>query len=545
MTETAVQPAPDRSTVGGNAWAPLKHPLFRAMWIAMTISNVGTWMQDLGASWLMTSLTTSSLMVALVQTAVTLPLFLLAYPAGVLADIIDRRIWLLVMHVWLLMSATTLALLTFGGAANAWLLLAFTFALGVGNALMRPAWAASVPDFVPKEEIRNAVTLNSMSTNVCRAVGPAIAGVVISMAGVAVVFAFNAASFTVLLITLWRLRWNSRAQSGSLPVERFLEGVTAGLRYARHTPALYSVLARSLGFFLFASAAWALLPVIAIRVLGASADTYGLMMAALGIGAILGAVLLPMMHRHLSREAIVLTASTLYGLSMLIIASSRNQVMLSIALIVSGFGYISVFASLVVAAQLAVPRWVRARGQALGMIAIGGATAAGSALWGYLADQVSVAFALAAAGGGLFVALILTRYFPIGDDEHLDLTPSMHWPTPVMAEDIEPDRGPVMITVEYHVTADQVDRFMSLMQQMRRIRRRDAAFFWEVFNDVSQPNRYVEVYMVESWIEHMRQHERVTVSDRVIQDQLYEFLDGRSRPQATHYVAGQPANYGD
>ncbi len=366
MNETATPSTSARSAPGGSAWAPLAHPLFRAMWIAMTISNIGTWMQDLGASWLMTSLSTSSLMVALVQTAVTLPLFLLAYPAGVLADIIDRRIWLLIMHAWLLLCATTLAALTLSGVTGAWLLLALTFALGVGNALMRPAWAASVPDFVPKEELRNAVTLNSMSTNVSRAIGPAIAGVAISVAGVGVVFAFNALSFTLLAFTLWRCRWNSRAQSGSLPVERFFEGVTAGLRYARHTPALYAVLARSVGFFLFASATWALLPVIAIRVLGASANMYGLMMAGLGLGAILGAVLLPVMHRHLSRDSIVVVASSLYGLAMLIIAFSRNPLLLGLALIVSGYGYICVFASLVVAAQLAVPRWVRARGQAAG-----------------------------------------------------------------------------------------------------------------------------------------------------------------------------------
>lgn len=517
-------------------WSPLRHRVFRTMWIAMTVSNFGTWMHDLSAGWLMTALSDSYLMVALVQTATSLPFFFLAFPAGTLADIVDRRRLLLVTNAWMLGAAAVLGAVTLAGHTTPWSLLGLTFAIGVGNAMMRPAWAASIPEFVPREELRNAVTLNSTSMNATRAAGPALGGLLVAAIGPGAVFLLNAATFGVLIGAIARWR-PPRDKASSLPVERFLQAMRAGLRYARHTPALNAVLVRGFGFFVFASASWALLPVVAVRLLGGGPQTYGLLVAYIGVGAVLGAMLLPRLHQRLSRDATLQLATVVFALTLAALAVLRDPYLLAPALVLGGMGWIAVFSSLVVAAQLAVPNWVRARGLSLVMLMFGGSSALGSAIWGRVADQAGIPAALLAAAAGLVLSTVLRRHFRIPDDDQLDLTPSMQWPVPAVTGNIEPDRGPVLVSVEYRVAPGRQADFNALLPEARRIRKRDGAFFWEVFSDVSDPERFVEVFMTDSWLEHLRQHERATVSDRALLDRLRAFSPGEGRPAVKHYVA--------
>ncbi|MCC7410601.1 MAG: MFS transporter [Gammaproteobacteria bacterium] len=517
-------------------WGPLRRPLFRSMLIAVTVSNIGTWMHDLAAGWLMTTLADSHLMVALVQTATALPFFLIAFPAGTFADIVDRRQVLLFTNVWMLACAAALGLVTLGGHTTPWMLLGLTFTLGVGNAVMRPAWGACIPEFVPREDLRNAVTLNSTSMNASRAVGPVLAGLLVAASGPGTVFLLNAATYLVFIGALWRWRPAREARS-TLPVERFVEAMRAGLRYARHTPALVTVLVRGFLFFGFASASWALLPVIALRLLAGGPQTYGLLVGSIGVGAVTGAMLLPRLHQQLSRDALLTLATVTFAATLAALALVRDLYVLSAAMALSGVAWILTFSSLVVAAQLSVPNWVRARGLSLVMLMFGGSSALGSAIWGRLSDRYDIATALGVAAAGLLATLAVARRFRVPDDDFLDLTPSITFPAPAVSGPIEPDRGPVLVTIEYRVPAQRRAEFDALLAESRRIRRRDGAFFWEMFADVEAPEHYVEVFMADSWLEHLRQHERATVSDRAYLDRLREFHAREGPPAVRHLVA--------
>ena len=283
-------PAP-AALPAASPWSPLKHRLFRFVWLATVVSNIGTWMQDVGVGWLMTTLAPAPIMVALVQTATTLPVVLLVLPAGALADIVDRRRYLIAVQVWMLVVSATLGALTFAGITGPWLLLAFTFALGLGTALMMPAWAAITPELVPKADLQAAIALNSVGVNLSRAVGPAIAGVIVSAVGSWAVFMLNALSYVgVLAVLVW---WKPEERVQKLPVEHFAGAFRAGLRYAWHAPALKAVLVRSAAFFIFAAATWALFPLIVRQELGRGAEIYGALLACIGVGAVSGALFLP------------------------------------------------------------------------------------------------------------------------------------------------------------------------------------------------------------------------------------------------------------
>ncbi len=517
-------------------WSPLRHAEFRALWIAVTISNTGTWMHDMGVGWLMTSMTDSSLMNALVQTATTLPFFLLALPAGTLADIVDRRSYLLGTICWMLFSAALLGLLTMLEVTTPWTLLALTFSLGVGNAMMRPALSASVPGLVPRAELRQAITLNSMSLNVSRSAGPIIAGVVILWAGPAWVFLLNALSFFAILYAIygWKVKEDDDAP---LPVERFLEGMRAGLRYARHAPMLQAVLVKGIVFFFFGSAIWALLPVVAVQQLDGGPTLYGWLIAAIGIGAVISSQLMGWFNQHYSRNSIVTVGGMLYAATLYGFGNFEQVHMVILVLMVCGCAWLALFSSIIVAGQLAVPDWVRARGLALVMLTMMGSMALGSAIWGYTADHLGIPLSCSISAAGLVVTLLLVKNIRIGEDDHIDLTPSMHWPTPEFADEIRPDSGPVMITIEYVVAEDNQAEFLRLSKKLKQLRKRDGAFFWQLYNKAGKANCFVEVFMVNSWLEHLRQHARVTVLDKQLQDKIRSLLMEETRPKRTHYIA--------
>ena len=522
-------------TKEASAWSPLKIPLFRALWLATIASNIGTWMHDIGAGWLMTSLSPTPVMVALVQTATTLPILFLALPAGALADIVDRRRYLLVIQVWLAGVAALLALLTFAGMTTAWLLVALTFAMGIGAAMMMPAWAAVTPELVPRAELQGAIALNSMGMNVARAIGPAIAGVVVSAAGTGAVFALNAVSFLGVMAVLFM--WKREAAATTLPAERFFSALRTGFRFARHHGPLQSAVIRGIEFFLFASAPWALLPLIAKDLIGGGPQTFGILVAAIGAGAVLGALMLPRLRKKVSKDMLVAGATVLYAVAMLALAYLTNLPSLVVAMALSGMAWIAVLSSLQVAAQLALPNWVRSRGLAVFMAAFMGSMALGSLMWGNVAQQTSIATALVVAATGAVLAIGLTCRWKIGTIEDIDQTPSMHWPCPVTHEGVTPDRGPVMVTIGYRVQDAQRDAFLSVVRDLSKRRKRDGAFAWGVLEDTAAPNRFVEYFMVESWLEHLRQHERVTNADRVLQESVRGMLVADSEPEIMHYVA--------
>jgi MFS family permease len=507
------------------------------LWIASVVSNIGSWMHEVGAGWLMTSLAPSPLMVALVQAATTAPVFLLALPAGALADIVDRRRYLITSQVWMMISAATLGALTLAGVTTAPILLILTFALGIGTAMMMPAWGAITPELVQRAELQAAIGLNTMGMNVARSVGPALAGLIVAAAGSGMVFILNALSFLAVIAAL--KRWQRAPTESELPAERLVGAVRAGLRYARHSPGLRAVLARGVAFFVFASASWALLPLIVRQELHSGPGTYGLFLACMGLGAIAGALLLPRVHARLSRDRMVAGATALYAIAMLALAHSGNVYAAGAAMLVTGLAWISVVSSLMTAAQTALPAWVRARGLALFWVVFMGGMAAGSALWGQVATWLGIPYALTLAAVGALGGIAATWRFRIGQHDVHDLSPSMTWPTPMGADELEIDRGPVMVTVEYRIDPARSDEFARVMHQMRRIRRRDGAFMWELFDDIEDPGRRVECFMVESWIEHLRQHERVTVADRDVIDRTRAFHLGSELPRVTHLVAGR------
>ena len=527
----------DATRAAAGPWAPLRSTLFRNLWIATIVSNLGTWMQDVGAGWLMTSLSSSPSLVALVEAADSLPVMLLALPAGAIADIVDRRRLLLFVNVYLLAVAAALAVLTFAGLTTVWVLLGFVFVLGVGTAVVMPAWAAIVPELVPARELASAVAVNSVGINVSRAVGPAIAGVLVAAVGPWLVFALNALSYIGILAVL--LRWRREHRKSALPAERFASAVRVGVRFVLHARELKAVLVRSLAFFAFASATWSLFPLIVRRELDRGPEIYGLLLTCIGVGAVGGAMFLPRVRARLSRDALVAGASVLYAVAALALAYVRHVPLLCVAMLATGVAWIAILSALQVAAQTSLPPWVRARGLAAFVVVFMGGMALGSVMWGLVATRVGIAGALTAAATGMVVAVALTWRVTLGAHEIRDFSPSMDWPAPVVAETPEPDSGPVLVTVEYRIKPGSRDAFVTAMQDVGEMRRRNGAYFWDLFHDSAQPDRFIECFMDESWIEHLRTHERVNMADREIQQRAKAHLATDETTHTSHWVASR------
>jgi MFS family permease len=519
-------------------WRPLRHPVFRALWLATIASNLGTWLQNVGASWMMTTLTTSTTMVALVQAATSLPMFLLSLPAGALADVLDRRRILLVTQAWMAVSAALLGGLTLAGWMTPGLLLLFTFLLGLGAALNQPAWQAITPELVPREDLPGAISLGSVGFNIARAAGPAIGGLIVAAAGAGANFLLNAASFLGVMVVLYR--WRRPAESVSaLPAERFLGAMSAGLRYVRHSPEVLAVTVRGSAFVICSSSLWALLPVVARVDLKQGPTGYGLMLAALGIGAVAGAFALPRLNRKGSTDYVVIAATLVFAGATAALGSIRVFWFLCFALLLAGGAWLSLLSSLNVAIQTVVPAWVRARALSVYMLVFFGSLSLGSALWGLVGDRIGTSPALLAAAAGQVVALLATMRYRLQSGEGLNLAPSRQWPAPIVhdALEVEDDRGPVLITVEYRIDPDTAGAFAAAMRDVRRIRLRDGALQWGLFVDSSNPGRYTEVFLTKSWLEHLRQHERVTMTDTDVVLQARAFHIGEAPPVVEHLIA--------
>jgi len=512
------------------AWAPLRHPVFRALWIAQTVSNVGTWMQTVGAQWLIVSLGGTALTVSLVQTATTLPTFLIGLPAGALGDILDRRKLMLASQFFMLVCATVLGVLTLMDRITVASVLALTFGIGLGSALLRPSWQAVQPELVERDEIPQAAALNGVSMNMARAVGPAIGGVVVAVANAGAVFIANAVSFLGVMAVLWR--WKRPPQESALGAEHVSHAIRVGIRYVRHSPRLRSVLTRTLSFCLFSSALWALLPVIAHDRLGLGSGGYGLLLGAVGIGAVSGAFVLAAARARWSSDYVVAVATIAFVAVALVLAWSRSVALDAAALVLGGLAWIAVLSSLNAAAQVALPAWVRARGMATYLLVFQGGQAAGSIAWGTLATHTSTATALTVVAAGMALGLaISSRRHRLATGVTFDMTPVAHWNEPEMSLEPDPHR-PVLITLEYRVPGENHEAFREAMQRLGRSRRRTGAERWSLYQDLADPDRFVENYLVDSWEEHLRQHyERQTAQDEKIQQLALELTaDGKSPP---------------
>jgi MFS family permease len=526
--------------MSASAWSSLRHPVFRALWVATIVSNIGTWMQNVGAAWLMTSLSQSSVMVALVQTATSLPVFFFALPAGALADVVDRRRLLLITQGWMLFTALILGVLTVLDKTTPWTLLLLTFSLGVGAAMNAPAWQSTIPDVVPREDLPGAVALGSVGFNIARAIGPALAGLAIAASGPGGAFVLNAISFVGVMAVLYR--WKPSRERNALPAERFVGAIRAGLRYVRHAPQLQAVLARAGVFILCGAALWALLPLRSKNELRYDATGYGILLGCIGAGALLGAAVLPKFRSDLSTDALVSWASLLFGSATLGLAFLNNFFLLCGAMLLGGLAWMTVMSSLNVAAMTTAPTWVKSRALGLYQLVFQGGLAIGSAVWGIVATHTSLTVALAGAAAGLALGLVAVRRFPLSAIEPEKLEPSLHWAEPVVVREVEPDRGPVVVTVEYRIDPAKAREFTAAMQPVREFCLRDGAIQWTLLNDTSDPSRYVEYFVVESWVEHLRQHERVTIADRAVQDYARSFHIGDKPPFVSHFIAENVVN---
>lgn len=523
------------SSQAASPWSPLRQSLFRALWIAAVASNVGTWMHNVGAEWLMTTLAPTPIMVALMQTAENAPTFLLALPAGALADIVDRRRLLLFTQIWMLVAAVALGLITLFGLTTPFVLLALTFALGLGAALNAPAWQAIVPELVSRSELPHAVSLNSVAFNIARAVGPALGGFLVAAIGSWAVFFLNSLSFIGVIFVLYR--WEREPIESISPTERVMGAMRAGLRYMRHAPELRTVLIRTITFVSCASALWAMLPLLARTELGMGALGYGILLGGLGAGAIIGAIVLPKARRAISTNLLVVFGTILFAAATVTLAYVHAFAVLCVAMVFGGIAWMTTMSSFNIGVQTVVPEWVRARTLSIYLLSFFGTMAAGSVLWGFIAERAGIPFTLLCAACALIAGLVMALLFPFRANEELDLNPSLHWSEPNVVSEVHPERGPVLVTVEYIINPERRDEFVQAMKPFERILRRDGAMRWGLFADPAQPGRYLETFLVESWAEHLRQHARVTNEDRLVQEHVRSFHLGAAPPLVTHLIA--------
>ncbi len=520
----------------GSALRPLHSTAFRVLWTATIVSNVGAWIHDVGAAWLMTELTSSPLMVSLVQTATTLPVLLFALPAGALADVFDRRRVLIAAQVWMTAAAGSLALLTYAGGITATSLLLLTVAMGVGTALSAPAWQSIVPELVPPGELPAAVTLNSAGINVARAVGPAIGGVLIAAFGPAIAFLANALSF--FGVTGGLLWWRRPTPATSLPREQLGEAVGLGVRYVRNNPQLLVVLWRTMSFIVFGSALWALLPIVARTQLGATASGYGVLLGAIGVGALLATPILPMLRERLSADTLVVLATLSYAGVMMVAALVGEFAIVLGALVIAGGAWLVLLATFQTGAQLTVPSWVRGRALALYLMVFFGGQAFGSVAWGFCAEHAGVPLALSLAAVGAALALVVQRWFPLNALKRVDHSSSRYWP----AHDAVPldanarTERRVLVTTEYIVREQEQVDFTRAMMPLRRARLRSGAHSWELAQDMANPERWLELFTLSSWEAHLRQHERASADDWDVRVAARRFHVAEQDPVVTHLL---------
>jgi len=520
------------------ALAPLRHPAFRMLWLANLASNIGLFVQNTAAGWLMTSLDPSPMMVSLVQAASMLPVFLLALPAGALADIMDRRLFLIGAQLWMAGTALLLCILSGIDALGPWGLVALTFALGAGLAMTFPAWAATTPELVPRTDLVSAIALNGIGFNITRAIGPAIGGLTIAWFGMGAAFALNAACLMVMVAALFA--WKRAPSSSRMPREHFLSAVRAGTRFVAATPAMHAAIIRAVVFFLFGSAVWGLLPLLVRDTLGLGPQSFGLLLGCMGVGAVAAGFLLPALRGRLDRSGMVLWASLIGALAMAILALLHHWSFAALGMMLYGVSWISAASTLQASAQMAAPAWVRARAIGIYQMCFFGALAAGSALSGWIAGQVGVTWAMFLFALGAAIGAVLVRHWTL-DAEAPSAPPAVELvrPAPAAAELREllhEGANRVLEVVRYQVPAADRDAFLAVMAQCRLVRLRGGAATWRLYEDIANPDRWVELWAIESWAEHLREAGRLSDEDRVTLARAAAFHVGDGGPEAVRYV---------
>lgn len=490
--------------------SPLSFPVFRAVWIASMASNFGGLIQSVGAAWLMTSLTHSPQMVALVQASTSLPILLLSLWSGAVADNVDRRRLMLAAQGFMLIVSVILAAVTFAGWITPWLLLAFTFLIGCGAAMNSPAWQASVGDMVPRTALPGAVALNSMGFNIARSAGPAIGGAIVAAAGAAAAFVVNAVSYVGLIAVL--MRWEPPPAERMLPRESLGHAMAAGVRYVAMSPDIRTVLMRALLFGIGASAVPAMMPLVARDVIVGDSLTYGVLLGAFGIGAVGGGLMVRRLRDRIAVESIVRVATAALVIGSAVTGLSGTMLLTMPALALAGAGWVLALSTFNVTVQLSAPRWVVARALSLYQMAAFGGMASGAALFGTLADAHGVQNTLLVAAGVLALTILAGLVLPLPAARDLNLA-LREWSEPETAVSVDERSGPVVVTIEYRIAPRDITRFLNVMHERRRIRRRDGARHWTLLRDLGRRELWVERYHVATWLDYVRHNQRRTQED--------------------------------
>lgn len=530
-------PAPEEPKLEQpSAWAPLRLATFRRLWLVWLASNACMWMNDVAAAWQMTTLTTSPTLIALVQTASSLPVFLLGLPSGALADIIDRRRYFMVTQFWIAGTAAVLFGFALAGHLTAPVLLALVFANGIGLAMRWPVYAAILPEVVPRSQLGEALALNAVAVNTSRVIGPLVAGVVIASAGTEYVFALNFLVSIVAGIVVFR--WKREAKPSVLPGERFIGAMRLGWQYVRESQGMKNALVRIAAFFLHSTAIFALLPLVAKRFGPGGAQTYTLLLSAMGVGAIVMATQLPRMRGRWNRDEITGIGSLVTGAAIIGLGLAPNAWVASGAMLFAGAAWILVANSVTISAQLSLPDWIRARGMSIYQMAIMGATALGAFVWGRLAEFSSVPTSLVVGGVSMVVVSLLIRGRTL--EGTADLTPTHPFDEPVPAIPIELGDGPVMVTIEYLVEPARRGEFEAIMAESRSARLRAGAVSWGLFEDIERPARFVEYFACDSWADYLRRFDRFTAEDEALHARRHAFHIAESPPRISRFIARHP-----
>lgn len=532
MPDASQQETPAKAP---STWDALRLPVFRMLWLTWFASNLSMWMNDVAAAWLMTTLTTSPVLVALVQSASTLPVFLLGLPSGALADIVNRRHVLIATQFWVATTAIVLCVVLFANLMTAPLLLVLTFANGIGLAMRWPVYSAIVPQLVPRSDLQSAIALNGVAMNSSRVIGPMVAGIVIASLGSQYVFLINAVLSLCAAAVV--LRWRSEQKASVLPGERFFGAMRVGFQYVAQSGSIKPVLFRVALFFLQSTALLALLPLLAKHMPTGGAWAYTALLASLGFGAVIAGLWLPRLRAVFTFPSLMRYGSVVQAVAMVYVGLAPTPWAAMPGMMVAGAAWISVVNTLTVSAQLALPDWVRARGMAIYMMTMMGAASLSAALWGQVAEHIGVPWSLVAAALTGLLALLVARRYIVIREEPVDLTPERFPTELVSAYPIEHTKGPVMVTVEYKVDAARLNEFMGVMFETRRERLRKGALSWGLFHDVANPTIYLEYYLDDSWADHLRRFERYTAEDAGLRERRLSFHIGDQAPRVTRYVA--------
>ncbi|WP_024520965.1 MFS transporter [Bradyrhizobium sp. Tv2a-2] len=526
---------PHTLSVDGIA-APLRYAPFRHIWLASLLSNLGILIRGVGAAWAMTEMTSSADKVALVQTALMLPVMFISLPAGAVADMYDRRVVTLVALLISFCGATALTALEWWDLTTPNLLLALCFLVGSGAALMGPAWLSSVGEQVPAEALPAAVTLNGISYNIARSFGPAIGGIVVAIAGAVAAYAANALLYLPLMIALFL--WKRLTEHSRLPPEQLTRAIATGVRYIANSPSIKIVLTRAMTTGAIGASITALMPLVARDLLRGGAQTYGVMLGAFGVGAVIGALCIGEVRKRMSGEAAVRVCVLSMGLAIAAVALSREPILTMIALVMTGAMWTLAFTLFDIGVQLSAPRWVAGRSLAVYQASFSGGIGVGSWGWGRLTDAAGVEITLLVSAALMALSSLLGLWLRMprisARSENADMLADPEVRLPLTHRS-----GPLVVEIEYRVAPENARAFHNVMQDVQLIRQRNGAYGWSIGRDIADPELWRERYHCPTWLDYLRQRNRSTQSERALDQKAATFHIG-PEPVRIHRMLERP-----